>query len=195
MDREARRGRPPVTDRIPKEKIIKCYQVFRSSLIVADILGIHYRTVLNYLRDAGVERNKRGERVTSRVSKERSRFWDWWSTFTVEEKKKLPHTIGGLSELSGFNKNVIRNALTYQRKVIVNQFENIDLAGNESLRLLVPAEGELKIVPGEDIADVKYDVDMFDHTVKVIAITADGTYTATFPDPQSYIDFLSMQLL
>lgn len=110
-----KRGRRPVTDRIPREKIVKAYAVYKSVNAVGRLFGISYKTVQKILGDEAL-----GRKAPIRVEALDGKLWGGFAQWMNTEGKttELPRSVAEIAKVSGCTYDQIRCFMYRRRKVL-----------------------------------------------------------------------------
>lgn len=117
MKTEGKVGRPPITNIISPEKMLKAYEVSGSVRAAARKLGTTHRTVSKYLKEMGVSVEKPKDWVyTERKRPTRySKFAKW---LYENSGVKLPRSLAELARMSGCTYQTV-NCYMYRRRKAV----------------------------------------------------------------------------
>lgn len=166
---EKKKGRPPITETIAEDKVLRAYDLEGSARAAARRLGTTHRTVLKIVR-----RNGREVRPPSKWSyEERKKPFPKHSQFAhwLREHKgvELPRSIKEMAEMSGCSYHAI-NCFMYRRRAPIKKL----LAGLPDLTdlavLMEAVNGEL--INTREFEKYEFDVDHYSLEVKLIAKTA-----------------------
>lgn len=164
-----KKGPIPLEERMPKEKIIKAYQMHGTIRQAADALGVSHPTLMNALKRLGIATKNRSEamKVAHRNVSHFSEFAKWLKD---NQGKLMPRDISKLQELSGCSKDTICCYFYRRRKALKELLATVpDLRKIDAL-LQDDLGNSYKT---KEIDSYEYLIDKFSLKVKILAFLHD----------------------
>lgn len=111
-----KRGRKPITDTVPKEKILRAFEVYKSINKTASVLKLSYKTVQKVLGNEGIGVKSLIMKMTKDIGKKYGGFALWLQK--DKEKTLLPRSVTAIAKISGCSYDQVRCYLYRRRKAL-----------------------------------------------------------------------------
>jgi hypothetical protein len=189
-------GRPPITELISEEKMMKAYEVSGSVRGAARKLGTTHRTVAKYLRKMGVDISKPEHWVFTERKKplRYSKFAKW---LRENQGELLPRSIAGMAELSGCSYQTVNCYMYRRRKRVRDLLDTCPDLVEAGILVEVSnmpdwKEGHKKpVINTRRFESYKYEIDSYTLEVKLVFDTKKyKKLVAHIPNAQRFVDYV-----
>lgn len=182
-EKQGRRGRPSIYNRIPKEKLIGAYRRFKTVRAAAKALGISHVTLLRVLKENKVDMldNREAKQVAMRSSRHTGSFARW---LEAHEGEVLPRDMERLRIMSGCSPNSISSYFYRRRRNMKQLIRSIPDLRRYAV-VLQDTFGDT--YETKDFAQYEYIIDKFSLEVKILVKRKRGnTLIFEIPDVRRF---------